>query len=264
MNKKDNNNKKHDEYIYAQTKPDVSGYTFSFGPRGELILGEGFESAYSETSYERKKGPKVVRRITQPTSGTYFDSADALESHFDFFCAIDTNTRRVGDHRVSATALVSFEAVWAPVKGELDRFWRPDSPVAILFKDPCDKIENLGWLLSLNHIFEAGIIGKDKKLAVIVDSDLSNISSYNKRERPIFDQHLLPQGTTLLYGSADVGGDDIVNKAMRWADDFSSQTFGVVTKDLDRCFKNTPTSRFYTGIRYIEPVVRRGTEARRT
>ena len=53
---------------------------------------------------------------------------------------------------------------------------------------------------------------------MIVDSDLNRLTAFNTRSEPIFDDFFLPDGVQLIYASADVGKEHVVNKVLSQAD----------------------------------------------
>ena len=65
--------KKRMEALYGTTVGDVSELTVTVDQRtGEVSFGGAMTNVYSEISYERPKGPKVVSRVPQPQSGMNF------------------------------------------------------------------------------------------------------------------------------------------------------------------------------------------------
>jgi hypothetical protein len=59
---------------------------------------------------------------------------------------------------------------------------------------------------------------KDGETRMIVDSDLNRLTAFNTRSEPIFDDFFLPDGVQLIYASADVGKEHVVNKVLSQAD----------------------------------------------
>lgn len=80
-----------------------------------------------------------------------------------------------------------------------------------------------------------GIIHKDYpclaegKLAIITDTEFSNIKSWHDRTEPFFDGHKLPVGIDLFYATSDAGGDEFMpNRLMKICDSLSTKKLGEV------------------------------------
>jgi len=58
----------------------------------------------------------------------------------------------------------------------------------------------------------------DKNILVIVDAHLDELGLYNSGEKPVLREFYLPKNVNLMYASADVGKEHIVNKVMSQAD----------------------------------------------
>ena len=76
---RDKDRKPRTEYIYARTSGEVSEVRFTVDQRtGAISFGPGMTNVYSERSYERPKGAKVLSRIPQTAAHATFDDGDAL------------------------------------------------------------------------------------------------------------------------------------------------------------------------------------------
>lgn len=248
--------KKRNEHIYATTKGSVSEIEISFDSRtGEIRFGPDMTNVYSEVTYDRAKGPKVLSRIPQAQPDLSFDAPPALEKNFDYLCAVDTNTRRIQGKNVSAVGIVTFEPVWAGQKNGLQRAWRFDVPFGLEYVEIKTKPENCGWLEALAYLHKFGHIDPSQRIGVVVDSDLGNLSDYNERKKPVDGPHHLPANVTLLYASADAGQENILNKALSLADSVASQTLEALVSGKVAFNKKPVQSDFYEGIRIIRPTL---------
>ena len=71
------------------------------------------------------------------------------------------------------------------------------------------------WKVVVEHL--QTIIPADKKVGIIVDSELGLLSLYNNQDEPIVDDWYLPGNYQLLYATADKS-DDWCNKLIRICD----------------------------------------------
>lgn len=63
---RDKDRKLRSEYIYGTTSGEVSEFYLTVDQRtGAISFGQGMTTVYSERSYERPKGPKVLSRTPQ-------------------------------------------------------------------------------------------------------------------------------------------------------------------------------------------------------
>lgn len=77
--------------------------------------------------------------------------------------------------------------------------------------------ENFGWRQALYHLAKERKVKSYSRAAVIVDSDLQNLASYNNREKPFWKGVYLPHNITLIYASGDTGSS-LANKLLKEAD----------------------------------------------
>ncbi|MBB6178305.1 hypothetical protein [Pseudorhizobium flavum] len=239
------------EHLYGTTAGDVTSLSISVDPStGEFKFNQPMENAYSQVSYDRPKGPKVLTRIPQSAVSMSFDAKDALSKHYDHTIAVDTNTRLIEGHEVSVTAVVSFKE--APPPEGADAYWKLDIPFCWEFIDlKTDKKENLGWVAALEELLYRGIIKQGERVGMVVDSDLGNIPAINARQVPVFDATYLPVGVQLIYGSADTGSENVVNRVLQAADSAANQVLDVIQNgdvEFNKC--DQPT-KWYSGYRII-------------
>ena len=246
--------KKRIEQIYATTKGNVSEIALTIDSRtGEISFGTEMINVYSEVTYERPKGPKVLSRIPQARRSIAFDAASALEKNFDFLCAVDTNTRLIRDKKVSAVGIVTFQSVWIPERQRLQRYWKFDVPFCIEYVEIKSKPENFGWLAALEYLNTFEIIAKGQRIGMVVDSDLGNVNDYNQRKRSVLGSYYLPANTQLLYASADAGKENVINKALAVADSVSAQCLDAVSSGTASFNPKLEDNGWFEGIRIVRP-----------
>jgi len=223
--------KKRNEHIYATTKGEVTEIVVTANSlTGEITFGTGVTNVYSEVTYDRPKGPKVLSRIPQAHPDVSFDTPPALLKNFDFLCAVDTNNREIQGKRVCVVGIYTFKRVLIPAAAGVKEDWQGDVPFCLEYINiRLDlKPENFGWLATYEHLLKFDIIDKTKRVGMVVDSDLGNLNAYNKRELPVDGPDFLPPNVTLIYASADAGKESLVNQALSIADSVSTQVLDAL------------------------------------
>jgi hypothetical protein len=62
-------------------------------------------------------------------------------------------------------------------------------------------------------------------IGVIVDSDLGNLPAYNRREKPLSGDFLLPPGFELVYATTDAARDNIASAVLSRCDQYADLVF---------------------------------------
>lgn len=245
---RDKDRKPRTEYIYARTSGEVSEVRFTVDQRtGAISFGPGMTNVYSERSYERPKGAKVLSRIPQTAAHATFDDGDALLAHYDRVFAIDTNTRTVQGRRLSIVdvATLKREVTLGPTK--IETGWRFDAPFALEYGELTEKPEPFGWMSALSILKARGYYADGMRVGVIVDSELGQLKAFNERTTPVDQGEFLPPKVTLLYASSDAGKENLLNQALAIADTVSSQIFGrLAAGDLPMSVRPTGVPQFTT------------------
>jgi hypothetical protein len=69
------------------------------------------------------------------------------------------------------------------------------------------------------------------RVGVIVDAHLDTLNVINSRQSAILDDFLLPNGSTLVYASSDVGiVESVVNKLLSLADEYASELLDQIER----------------------------------
>lgn len=92
-----------------------------------------------------------------------------------------------------------------------------------------EKPENLNWKNLIEFIMHHKQFNKNERIALIVDSDLENISDYNKRTKPIYNDFILPENFTLIYATSDKK-DSIFNIMIRVCDTYLKKIADKIKK----------------------------------
>lgn len=216
--------KKRNEEIYATTVGDVTEITVHFNAlTGEVSFGGEMTNVYSERSYDRPKGPKVLSRVPQSDQKISFDAGPALKKNFDFICAVDTNTRVIQGKRVSVVAVVTVKSITLPERDGLKSYWKHDVPFCIEYVELSQNPENFGWIAAIQLLKARKFIDDSMRVGMIVDSDLGKLRSYNERKEPVGLGLYLPANIQLVYATSDAGKESIVNVSLGLADSAASQ-----------------------------------------
>jgi hypothetical protein len=232
--------KPRNEHICATTVGNVTELVVTVDERtGEISFGQEMTNVYSERSYDRAKGPKVISRVPQANGRLSFDDGPALEKNYDVVCAVDTNTKAVQGKRVSMVGVATAKRGALAERDGIKRFWRYDVPFCLEYIALQGAPENFGWMAALEIMGKRGLIQRAQRVGLIVDSDLGNIRAYNERSKPVDNHQLLPAGVTLIYATADAGKESVANQVLGIADTAATQCLlgleqGIIPMNAER------------------------------
>lgn len=268
--KRNSGRKPRNEHIYGTTVGNVTELVVHVDERnGEISFGQEMTNVYSERSYDRPKGAKIISRIPQANTGLSFDDGPALQKNFDIVCAVDTNTKVVHGKRVSMVGIATATPGALPARDGIKRFWRYDVPFCLEYAGLQCAPENFGWLAALEIMGARGLIRAGQRVGLIVDSDLGNLRAYNERTMPVDNGQNLPTGVTLVYAADDAGKDNIANQALSIADAAATQCLlalqqGIIPMNAER--SDNPLFETYRsiGVTAIEGMLPGGGRVRRT
>jgi hypothetical protein len=218
-----------------------------------MSFGADMINVYSEVTYERPKGPKVLSRVPQSGREISFSGGDALKRNYEFVVAVDTNTALIQGKRVSVVGVVTARHMIVPGSKGLAAYWKFDVPFCIEFIEAKAPPENLGWVATLEQLYAKGFITTSTKVGMIVDSDLGNIPAYNNRKKDVVPGALLPENVQFIYASSDSGKENIVNKVLAIADSVSSQSLAAIRSGVTPFNCATMESPWYETMRMISP-----------
>ena len=145
----------------------------------------------------------------------------------------------------------------APPPPGAEAHWYLDVPFCWEFIGvKSDKVENFGWLAAIEELTARGFMPQSTRVGMVVDSDLGNLSDYNNRRKPFIGTHFLPPNVQLIYASADVGKENIVNKVLSVADSVSGQVLDAVISGEVAFNKTRVEHAWFEGIRIIRPNIK--------
>lgn len=186
----------------------------------KLILkdsnGKVIETDYITISdtYERKKGHKVVRQAID-RSGSNNLNINALIKKYDYLIVVDTNYKKFDNFSfcVSGSAIVRWKD---PERKILETF----DQSSLAFLSPLNsKPEMFGWWDIIERFIASDLYNKNHLCALVVDSELGDISDFSLRKKTIYNNKHIPENFEMIYASSDVGkSDGALNKMMSACD----------------------------------------------
>lgn len=206
------------EEIVGRTIGDIEEISISITERGEIVFNTPMEAVHAVRSYNREKKPKILSRVPQPQNSVSLDVNRILLRDYDVICAVDTNTRTIESRQISVvgTSLVTNKMIGG--RDGIRTAWHYSTPFCLEYGGLRPAPENFGWIGAAATLMRRDMIRAHDRVALVVDSDLGNIDSYNARTMPVVLDILLPEQITLVYATSDSGTECILNKAM-WAAD---------------------------------------------
>jgi hypothetical protein len=213
---------------HADRKPRRRTVTFDFGrrvdpneifvsPHGAVRL-QRFgipiipAAASTEESYERSKKPKTLYRFPRSTlqGGT---NPNVLLEKYDHIFAIDTSTRATAKGNTSVVAVVG--CALTQLDGKLGA---QPYVVGTWQNEGSPAPEKSGWRMFIELLVSHRKVDPRHRIALIVDHDLDNLDSYNRRSIPVYEDFFLPENIDLIYAAADGGTDFLGARLIRMAD----------------------------------------------
>jgi hypothetical protein len=218
--KNDSERKPRNERILVTTQDQVSSINVGFDPvTGKIHFDKAVINSHSEVTYDRTKGEKIVSKIPLPPNELRIDPNAAMESTFDIVFAVDTNTKAIRGETTSVTGVVQCQKIFiADQSAMAERVWHYFSPIAFAFTGARDPTERAGWALVIEQIHNSADYAQYERIGIIVDAYLGDLPSYNSRKEPIVPGVFLPERFSLLYASADTGGEYFANQMLSHAD----------------------------------------------
>lgn len=191
---------------------------YSISPDGRITMfDEGLElqpaMATNEARYERLNKPKVLHRSVSLSGSANINPNEALLSH-DFLFGIDTNTADIGgQHRsISVVAQCDVEKKGSRREALIKVVASFELPVS---EEPP---ERAAWHDVIRRMDADPFFSASASIGIVVDADLATMEKYNLRGTPVCADALLPRRFTLIYGSADAGGDYLGHQIIKLCD----------------------------------------------
>lgn len=241
----------------------------SITPDGELIIKDDDGNAIVPDTMERivsypreNKIPKIQSKSTASQSYLSISGLHEL-TKFDSVFVIDTNTKNIGNDKVSIACFACLT------------FKREEQSIRIVHEDKLNYYEFINIPNDINPEklaiykavtdIESSIVSmRTPKIAFITDSDIESHEKINLGEIPIFRDKYLPKGYELHYASADTGSEP-VHKIMKFCDREANHLFkalvsGEIKPSEYQFFNDEPTIRyryhFRKDLEIMNPVVK--------
>lgn len=210
--------------------------------------------------YERTKGIKYQTRATIDNKHASIGGLEELV-RLDHFIAIDTNSVKIDGTKVSAAFFIVCKLI--PEKDSYRVISLDNCGHVYEFHDVEGNPEMLAILKTAHDTNNNQRAPSKENIGFITDSDINNHESISKRETPIYAQHLLPEGFSLFYASADTG-QELTNKLIRFCDKESSKYLkrlkegafrktGLATLEYDETVQFRYT--YYPSLEMINPII---------
>jgi hypothetical protein len=187
--------------------------------------------------HEREKSLKPkIRAKSATTNGKLSISGLAELAEFDYFFAIDTNTKSIKGVSISAAFVAKFKLQKDP---DGFRLQQCGTPPHLLEMRNCNGNPELAAILEIAmEELEAQkrLVPNYKfKVAFITDTELGLHNAFNNRLSPIHRQIFLPEGFSIIYSSTDTG-NELTNKLIKFCDNSSEHHFKLLNeKGLPIC-----------------------------
>lgn len=181
------------------------------------------------TERENKKDKVIFR---QPIVNNQFVKDINLELiKYDAIVAIDTSYELIEGIKIAFTSVIIFSKV--SKDDESTYCYQQISDILEWDATTIDKPENLMYAQVIENIRLHNIErNQSPTIAVIVDSDLGNISLFNKRSMPIYEDYFLPENFYLFYASTDIGSENSQNKLLKLCDNEAKNALKEYKNDL--------------------------------
>lgn len=187
--------------------PSTSVAKMSILPNGDIVLldenGHEITATYMDRTvhYSRPKGPKVVNRRAFQDQNTTVKGLKEL-TRFDSIFVIDTNTKQIGDEKISATCFVRFRIL------PHEENYRVECEPRLNFYEfhnVSGSAELLGVLKLANAVTRSGDYSTERSFAIVTDSCLDAHDAINAKHAPLYGSQTLPDGFHIMYASSDTG-----------------------------------------------------------
>lgn len=204
-----------DRFVYIGQGDKFQGITLENGEvSAHLLSGEKVKAKVSsQAQYTGASGKEKV--LYSVPDKVVFDVLLFLASDFDVFWAIDTNTKDVGEERVSVSCVLEcYAQLIAPTRVEVLRRKHGN----IVFRNcPKGEAERFGWSRLVKMITSQPKYSANLRIGVVTDHDMARHSHYNARELPIYGELYLPPNFTLMYARDDKM-ENVVNLLIKECD----------------------------------------------
>lgn len=192
--------------------------------KGQIIIANEKGVPYdlgSQSMVRSYQGERKEHIIAQATNLDFVtDQVGSWTENFDYIFAMDTNThpKKKDDFFCSVAAIYYGEVEKV---NDYQRNMTCKPYMIIDWYHPwAMKIETVTWMEVIKKLQDK--IPENKKVGIVIDSELGNLEGYNNHTIPIFGQWYLPENYTFMYATADAT-DEWCNKIIKQCDKSASQ-----------------------------------------
>lgn len=163
---------------------------------------------------EKRNKILLSQPVTQPViENQFISNVDAELVRFDVILVVDTSYDPKSNPKMAFTSIMVHNRFFVD-----DTYtYKSISNLVEWDTTSIDKPENFMYCLAIQSLRDHY---KEKKemprIAVIIDSDLGNIPSYNDRTKPIFGKYFLPESFYIFYASDQ--GEYFQSKLLKMCD----------------------------------------------
>lgn len=168
----------------------------------------------TEVFYERENKPDKVL-YSQPVSGNeLITNIDRELTKYDVILVVDTSYELISATKLAFTSIMLY--YWLIID-DSNCEHQCSSTLIEWDATSINRPENFMYAFAIEFVrdhFQE--LNENPIIAVIIDSELGDIPSYNNRTKPIFNNYFLPEGYYIFYAS-DKGGY-LQNKLLKKCD----------------------------------------------
>ena len=232
MEESNSNRKNRKEFITATTKPNTTSLTFDYDPSTDrFIFHEADpETTKSNVSYDRASGKeKILSAIPSRDISASVNHLSNLKNSVDYLCAIDTNSRIIGDRKVAVSVICQVPGILREYKGSIPF----NCLYAYLITGVADDInpEVIGWHIFLSRNIISNHFVNGRRLGLVIDSELDKLDSINSKICPYYESYYLPDYVHLIYASSDSGKEYLANRLLSSCDSAAKQILDKIQRD---------------------------------
>ena len=163
--------------------------------------------------------------------------------------SFQTNPKVINGYELSVTGIVLGVWVTESDRDALAISYR--TPFCLEFSSLAEPREKIGWVMAIKELASHGHLPAKGKIGIVVDAYLGEIPDINARKKAIVGKLALPPNLTLLYASADVGGEYGANTLIKYADQASSQVLNYIQEGRAEPVEPTLSGQPFKGYRLI-------------
>jgi hypothetical protein len=185
---------------------------------------------------------RLVNRVfIRPGEAPGFDANALFLDRYAALYAVDTNTDT--DKHLSVSCMVhGIVEERTADRAQL----RLDLVHVFAMWDVAENQENTGWVIGIQRILQHW---PSPRVGIVVDSDLSNLASYNDRRAALMPECFLPNNMQLVFATRNYGtAEYIPNKMIAAADSQAKLWMRKLTADytetLNRAIRAEPGAPF--------------------